>query len=198
MTTPSDDKAISYVPQIQAAHNKAVAAQQSGHEASLKAAIEAGELLRDAKDAVGPGNWGKWRERHLRDISQPTVSLYIRLAENKSRFSERAISNAVTTLRDKGELSIRKAAALIRKTGTRRQKPKSATKTDLDVVKQCIKEVLAADELATIALEVNGADYLKAIVMAATKALTPTPPAAPSPRPAAVVGAGMSERRPLS
>jgi len=113
----------------------------------------------------------------------------MRLAENKDRFKERAISNAVTTLRDRGELSIRKAAALIRKTGTRKAKPKSATKTDLDVVKRWIGEVLAAHELVALALEVRDTDYVKAIVMAATKALTP--PAPSSLKPSVV---GVSER----
>src|SRR5262245_47606190 len=134
MTEP--DKALSLVPQIIGAHEKATDAQQQGYQASLDAAIKAGELLATAKETVGKGGWTKWREKHLPDISQPTVSLYMRLAENRDRFKERAISNAVTGLRERGELSIRKAAALIRKIGSRGGGSKSAKKTDETIARQ--------------------------------------------------------------
>jgi|SRR6516165_4344801 hypothetical protein len=180
----SDDKAISYVPQIQAAHDKAIAAQQTGHEASLKAAIEAGELLIDAKDAVGTGGWTKWRERHLPDISQPTVSLYMRLAENKDRFKERAISNAVTTLRDRGELSIRKAAALIRKTGTRKSKPKSAAKGDEEVGRAWLGG-LEVDELIIWLKQLHEPEYRKKLWASLGQEFTARP-ATPAPAPVSV------------
>jgi len=80
MTT--EDKALSLVLPIKEAHEKAIAAQQSGYAQSLEAAIIAGELLEKAKEAVGPGGWSKWREKHLNDIPQtirimPYSPLYV-------------------------------------------------------------------------------------------------------------------------
>lgn len=103
----SEDKANSFIPQIQAAHEKAIAAQQNGYTQSLTAAIDAGDLLEKAKEAVGTGGWTKWRTKNLPDIPQTTASLYMRLAKNKERFAERAISNAVVNLKNEGKLSIR-------------------------------------------------------------------------------------------
>jgi hypothetical protein len=117
-----EDKALSYIPQIQAAHQQAVSAQQSGHQQAFEAAIKAGELLIDAKEAVG-GGWTKWREKHLPDLPQTTASLYMRLAKNKDKFNGRAVATGVANLRDRGELSIRKAAALIAE-----KKPRASSK----------------------------------------------------------------------
>jgi hypothetical protein len=166
----TEDKALSYVPQIQAAHDKAVNAQQSGYQSALQAAIEAGELLLSAKDAVGTGNWAKWRDKHLPSVPQVTASLYMRLAKNKDKFNQRAVNNGVVSLRDRGELSIRKAAALIADTGSRGG----------DGNRKGLKE-LAPEELITQLKKLRGDEYLRELMEKLGKALRPSvPPSMPS------------------
>src|SRR5258708_13605080 len=104
MTT--DDKALSFVPQILDAHDKALSAQRSGFKSSLDHAIDAGELLEKAKETVGSG-WTKWREQHLPKIPQTTASLYMRLAKNKDKLSTTPVSNAVANLGSDRKLNLR-------------------------------------------------------------------------------------------
>jgi len=163
MTT--DDKALSLVPQIKEAHDKATAAQQSGYQQSLQAAIDAGELLIRAKEAVGTGGWTKWREKHLNDVPQTTVSLYIRLAKNKERFSERAISNSVANLRNEGKLSIRSAAALLSKAKPRGKPPNKPGKGEPE---DWLK-ALDVDELVIVLRQVFDSEYIGRLA----KALAP-------------------------
>ena len=68
---------------------------------------------------------------------------------------------------------MRKAAALLveKKPRGATQQPKPKTNSDLDVVKRCIKEVLAADELIALVKEVRDTDYLRELIAAATKVL---------------------------
>jgi hypothetical protein len=109
-------KGASYVPQILEAHKKVVEAERSGHQRSLDAAIAAGELLNAAKEAIkGQFKWSEWRTEYLRDIPQTTASLYMRLAKNQDRLRkpDPEISNGLLKLGATGELSIKKAAALL-------------------------------------------------------------------------------------
>jgi|SRR5262249_1832082 len=180
-------KGASYVPQILEAHKKVVEAERSGHQRSLDAAIAAGELLNAAKEAIkGQFKWSEWRTEYLRDIPQTTASLYMRLAKNQDRLRkpDPEISNGLLKLGATGELSIKKAAALLVEKKPRGANPQRK-KGDLDIVKRWIGEVLAADELVAIVREVRDADYLKAMVAAATKALTPPPSGQAPMRPSA-------------
>jgi hypothetical protein len=180
-------KGASYIPQILDAHKQVVAAERSGHQRSLDAAIAAGELLIAAQEAIkGKFKWGEWRSEYLSEIPQTTASLYMRLAKNKDKLKQpdlttedgRRISNGVATLSAKGELSIRKAAALLT---TRSRTTKATTGSrksgddEREITKRCIKEVLAADELVAIALEVRDADYIKEIVIAGQAVLQKAP-----------------------
>jgi hypothetical protein len=111
MTTPptTEDKARSYVPQIRAAYEKVINASRG----SLNYAIEAGELLNSAKQAMATkGGWLRWLGHNLPDIPQTTASLYMRLAENKNVIDKQRVASAI----DKGKLSIRAAAKLIPQT----------------------------------------------------------------------------------
>jgi hypothetical protein len=167
----TEDKALFLVSPIKAAHDKAVAAQQQGYTQSLEAAIDAGDLLERAKEAVGSG-WTKWREQHLPGIPQTTASLYMRLAKNKDRFAERAISNAVANLRDAGKLSIRSAAGLLGKQRPRGN-PKPKGQGDEAIAKQFLREVWAPDELVTVLKEVRDGEYLRELSAALAKVLRP-------------------------
>jgi hypothetical protein len=116
-TTP--DKALSLVPEILGAHKNAVDAAKG----SYKYAIECGELLSLAKETVKAthkGNrlykilWGKWQKEHLPTIPQTTASLYMRLAKAKAD-GLLPDPKAINKEAGEGTLSIRVAAALIRK-----------------------------------------------------------------------------------
>src|SRR5262245_65597119 len=103
--TPADE-ALALVPKIRELHDKALSSQRSSFRTSLGAAIEAGELMLKAKSVVGHGKWGKFRKEHLPGLSQSMSSYYMRLAENKERFTEKEISNVANSMAN-GKLSLR-------------------------------------------------------------------------------------------
>jgi hypothetical protein len=163
-------KGLSYIPQIIAAHQQVVAAERAGHQRSLDAAIVAGELLNAAKEAVkGQFLWTEWRSEYLRDVPQTTASLYMRLAKNqdKLRKPNAEISNALLKLSATGDLSVRKAAALLVE-----KRPRGAAsrgkRSGEDAAKEWLK-VLAVDELVVVLREVFDAEYLGKLA----KVLTP-------------------------
>jgi hypothetical protein len=170
-------KAAVYIPQILDAHNKVVAAEKDGRKRSLDLARAAGQLLLTAKEEVTKGGfkWTDWREEYLADIPQTTASLYMRLATNKDKLLKpdasdegRRIRNGVATLSAKGELSIRKAAALLT-TRTRTRPTKPAKPTEEDIGKKWLKG-LAADELIIWLKQLRGdVVELSAALMAALK-----------------------------
>jgi hypothetical protein len=101
-TTPAsatDVEALLVIPRIKEAHEKAEAAQQTSYTQALEYAIKAGELLTQAKDAVGHGKWAAWRQQNLANIPQTTASLYMRLAEPKNKDRLKEISNSVADLK---------------------------------------------------------------------------------------------------
>jgi hypothetical protein len=171
-------KAALYIPQILDAHKQVVAAERNGHRASLDLAIAAGNKLLAAKEEIkGKFKWTDWCSEYLSDIPQTTRSLYMRLANNKDRLLKpdlsteegKRISNGVATLSGKGELSIRKAAALL-VTRTRSTPTKPKPKSGEDIGKAWLKG-LVADELVTVLREVHGGtEYLQELAAALTKA----------------------------
>jgi hypothetical protein len=111
--TTTGDKALSYVPQIIAAHEKATTATSN----SLAYAFEAGELLNSAKEALPKKvGWLRWLGHNLPNIPERTASLYMRLATNKDDIDRQRVAGAIR----EGSLSIRAAAKMI---------PKSAAAT---------------------------------------------------------------------
>jgi hypothetical protein len=192
------DKALSFVPQIKEAHEKAEAAQQTSYNQALEHAIKAGELLMLAKEAVGHGGWANWRQQNLAAIPQTTASLYMRLAEHKDKFKDARISNSVADLKSKGKLSLRAAAAILPKRPqtlaqkaairARKEALEAAKKTNEGIGKEYLNG-LAADELVTVLREVHDTDYLRELSGTLAKTLTPSI-AAP-----ASTGSGL--RRPL-
>jgi hypothetical protein len=120
MTTPSttedgasapSDKGQSYVPQILAAHDGVI----SNSQGALAYAIQAGELLNDAKETMKGkrGAWGKFCNENLPEklLPQTTRSMYMRLAEHKVVIGEKQIE--LTEMSAKGSLSIRAALKLL-------------------------------------------------------------------------------------
>jgi hypothetical protein len=79
---PADGvKALSLVGPIITAYN---AAEKAGATA-LTSALECGNHLNTAMEAVGNRKWKQWREEHLSSISEETERLYRRLAVAASK-----------------------------------------------------------------------------------------------------------------
>jgi hypothetical protein len=72
---------------------------------SVRHAITAGELLVEAKDKVGHGNWLPWLRDHC-TISERTAQLYMRCAKNREAIEDQ-IRNGVA------DLSLNEAAAML-------------------------------------------------------------------------------------
>ena len=158
------------MPQIIEAHKRVVDAERSGHQRSLDAAIAAGQLLIDAKDAIkGQFKWTEWRSEYLREIPQTTASLYMRLAKNQDRLRRpnlatddgKRISNAVANLAASGELSVRKAAALLVEKKPR-GKASTGPGTNEDIGREWLKS-LAADELLNWLMKDHDGEWRKAL-----------------------------------
>jgi hypothetical protein len=107
--------AANLVPLIKTAHDAYV---KNGQDALAKA-IEAGKFLTDAKELVKGSklSWTEWRGHHFPKIPQTTASLYMRLYENRDGLT----SNGVANLARDGKLSVRGAAALVKKPPTQEQ-----------------------------------------------------------------------------
>jgi hypothetical protein len=71
---------------------------------SVRHAITAGELLIEAKDKVGHGNWLPWSRDHC-TISERTAQLYMRCARNREAIEANAQCIA--------DLSLNEAAAML-------------------------------------------------------------------------------------
>jgi hypothetical protein len=78
--------ASSFVDPINAEYREVVKAER----AALPHAIKCGELLNLAKENVKEEKmkWGEWLKVNCPDIAQETASLYMRLAEHKSKVSK--------------------------------------------------------------------------------------------------------------
>jgi hypothetical protein len=98
----------------------------------------------------------------------------MRLAENKDKLLKpdlstddgKKISNAVATMTAKGELSIRKAAALLT-TRTRQQPTPKPKRTNEEIGKEYLR-TLAIDELVIVLRDIhrNDPDYLTGLAAA--------------------------------
>jgi hypothetical protein len=150
MTTPptTADKALSLVPQIRAACDKATNATRG----SLTYAIEAGDLLNSAKALPKKVGWLRWLEHNLPDVPERTATLYMRLAEHKASIDQQRVAGAI----EEGKLSIRAAAKFIPKSATaiaaaEKRKATLAAKKALETAKQIedLLRDLAVDEVYT-------------------------------------------------
>src|SRR6516162_5504572 len=169
MTSTDLNKALSLVPEIKAAHEEAEKSQRASHTRALEYAIKAGDALMLAKEAVGHGAFGIWRQQNLPQLPQTTASLYMRLAENKDKFRGAEISNTVAVLSAEGKLSLRAAAALLPKrpqtatqiaAANRRKEAKAAEKKgDEGIAKEWLKP-LDVDELVIFLRQVFDAAYI--------------------------------------
>jgi hypothetical protein len=155
MTT--DDKGLTLVPQILAAHQAYVTAQKGG----LDHAFEAGRLLNLAKETVLAGNgdkrgkWEKWRTEHIPTIPESTAVLYMRLAKHKDEIVKQQC--VIASLADGGKLTLREADKLIPKTD--KQKERSAKAAATRQANKIAKE----EEARAAAKSSNVEDMLEAI-----------------------------------
>jgi hypothetical protein len=84
VTTPTEEKGLSYVPQIRAAHIDVLTAEKNSLEKKLKL----GTLLNDAKKEVGHGKWTAYLEKHFPDLSHRSLNVHMQLADpdNKAKY----------------------------------------------------------------------------------------------------------------
>ena len=110
------DKALTFVPQILAAHQAYIDAQKG----TLDHAFKAGDLLNRAKETVvadnggKKGTWEDWRGRNLKGIPQTTASMCMRLATNEPEIRKQ--QRVATNSAGEGKWTIRAALKLIPKT----------------------------------------------------------------------------------
>jgi len=109
-------KGLSYVPQIFKAYDALVASNRT----SLAHTLALGQLLIDAKETVGHGNWADWVKNNLASkISDRTAQVYMNLAKNKQKFSQSGNAQRAADFMAKGnasgesDLSIRAAIDLV-------------------------------------------------------------------------------------
>jgi hypothetical protein len=70
-----EPKGLSYVPQINKAYDDLV----TSHRTSLVHALKFGELLNQAKEAVGHGDWTNWLKTNCPQLSHRTANVYMSL-----------------------------------------------------------------------------------------------------------------------
>src|SRR6516165_12319836 len=149
------NSAASFVDPINAEYREVVKAEK----AALPHAIKCGELLNLAKENVKEEKmkWGEWLKVNCPDIAQETASLYMRLAEHKSKVSKAK--------------SIREARELLPKAKPRGREPEISNavtnSTDPAVVLQ------ATDAGEIIANIQDDADKLEEIAKASIVRLSP-------------------------
>ena len=147
--------AASFVDPINAAYREVVKAER----AALPHAIKCGELLNLAKENVKAEKmkWGEWLKVNCPDIAQESASLYMRLAEHKTKVSKAK--------------SIREARELLQKAKPHGREPEISNgvtnSTDPAVVLQATD---AGEIIANIA---DDADKLEEIAKASIVKLTP-------------------------
>jgi len=149
--------AASFVDQINTEYREVVKAEKS----ALPHAIKCGELLNLAKENVKAEKmkWGEWLKVNCPDIAQETASLYMRLAEHKSKVGKAK--------------SIREARELLPKAKPRGREPEPeisngvTNSTDPAVV-------LQATDAGEIIANIQGdADKLEEVAKASIVKLTP-------------------------
>jgi hypothetical protein len=195
--TDKPDKALTFIPDILAAHQAHIDAQKG----TLDHAFKAGDLLNRAKETVIAGNGGKkgtwedWRERNLRGICQTMASNYMRLAKHEPEITKQ--QRVATNLAGEGKWTIRAALKLIPKTqkeldraakakATRAEKKaaaatKSATRSSITIGD--LLPNTAPDELFIAVRHVWEKDDLKKLVSLITEYLNQPQPPAPPPTP---------------
>src|SRR6516164_7999995 len=147
--------ASSFVDPINAEYREVVKAEKS----ALPHAIKCGELLNLAKENVKAEKmkWGEWLKVNCPDIAQESASLYMRLAEHKTKVSKAK--------------SIREARELLQKAKPHGREPEISNgvtnSTDPAVVLQATD---AGEIIANIA---DDADKLEEIAKASIVKLTP-------------------------
>lgn len=86
-----DEKAASYIPQIQAAYDDVVTAEGS----ALEEKIKLGKLLTGAKEAVQHGKWKAWFGEHFSEtISYRSAAVYMQLAANIKKLGKTDVQRA--------------------------------------------------------------------------------------------------------
>jgi hypothetical protein len=141
------DKALTFIPDILAAHQAHIDAQKG----TLDHAFKAGDLLNRAKETViadndgKRGKWEEWRGRNLRGICQTMASNYMRLAKHEPEIRKQ--QRVATNLAGEGKWTIRAALKLIPKTQKELDRAAKAKATRAE--KKAAKEAAEATKSST-------------------------------------------------
>src|SRR5262249_52511665 len=106
-------------------------------------------------------SWTQWRSEHL-PVPQTTLSTYMRLAKGKDRLP--SLATGVANLAATGDLSIRKAAALLADKKPR-GKPKAKPSGDEDKARDFLR-ALDVDELVIILRSWFDSEYVERLRVA--------------------------------
>jgi hypothetical protein len=151
------NSAASFVDPINAEYREVVKAER----AALPHAIKCGELLNLAKENVKAEKmkWGEWLKVNCPDIAQETASLYMRLAEHKSKVGKAK--------------SIREARDLLpkQKPRGRQQEPEISNGVTNSTDPAVVLQATGADEI--IANIQDDDDKLEEVAKASIVKLTP-------------------------
>lgn len=160
-----EPKGLSYVPQINKAYDDLV----TSHRTSLVHALKFGELLNQAKEAVGHGDWTNWLKTNCPQISHRTANVYMSLAVNKEKFDTAANSQHAANFAAKDDMSIRAAIDAANKAdggGVKTGKPRG-TSTGTKVASPDLKALMqnvGADEIKLALKDANKLNEVAAVV----------------------------------
>ena len=157
-------KGLSYVPQINKAYDDLVAS----HRTSLVHALKLGELLNQAKEVVGHGDWTSWLKTNCPKISHRTANVYMSLAVNKEKFDTAANSQHAANFAAKDDMSIRAAIDAANKPdggGIKTRTPKApSSKTVASPDLKALMQNVGADEIKLALKDANKLNEVAAVV----------------------------------
>jgi Protein of unknown function (DUF3102) len=159
----SDEKGLSYVPQINKAYDDLVAS----HRTSLAHALKLGELLNQAKEAVGHGEWTSWLKTNCPQISHRTADVYMSLAKHKEKFDSKANSQHAANFAAMDDMSIRDAIDAANKAdggGVKTRTPKAGVTKSASPDLKALMQNVGADEIKMALRDANKLAEVAAVV----------------------------------
>jgi Protein of unknown function (DUF3102) len=158
-----ETKGLSYIPQINKAYDDLVAS----HRTSLAHALKLGELLNQAKEVVGHGEWTSWLKTKCPQISHRTANVYMKLAEHKEKFDTKANSQQAANFAAKDDMSIRAAIDAANKAdggGVKTRTPRSAGTKGASPDLTALMQNVGADEIKLALKDANKLNEVAAVV----------------------------------
>lgn len=157
------------LPDLAARINERHQAASTAARSAVLCAREAGELLLQAKAAVGHGNWLAWLREHT-EVSERTAQVYMRLARHLDQLGpEKSAAVADLTLRDA-------LAAITRDTGRVAALPAPAADQALSAAAQGerLRVTASRAQVAETVMNSPASEWTRVSVSGYVAALDPT------------------------